>query len=159
MMNDCIKDKEYITICVPIYGVEKFIKKCAQSLSVQTYSNIEYIFVNDCTKDNSIAILKDALKQYPQRLEQVKIINHKANEGLGGARTIAIKNATGDYILHVDSDDYLASNAVDLLMNKAELSGADIVDGGYCDFHSIKQPHKPYHIDNIRYIKILVDIC
>ena len=63
-----------VSICVPIYGVELYIKRCAVSLLEQTYSNLEYIFVNDCTKDNSISILNDTIMSYPHRQNQIKII-------------------------------------------------------------------------------------
>ena len=56
-----------VSMLIPIYGVEKFIERCAVSLFEQTYQNIEYIFVNDCTKDNSVVILKNVMERYPQR--------------------------------------------------------------------------------------------
>ena len=76
-----------VSILVPVYGVEQYIEKCARSLFEQTYSDIEYVFVNDCTKDDSIGVLKRVLEKYPQRMQQVRIINHEKNMGLGaGAR-------------------------------------------------------------------------
>ena len=63
-----------VSICVPIYGVEKFISKCADSLFKQTYENIEYIFVNDQTRDNSIEVLKSVIEKNPQRKNQIFII-------------------------------------------------------------------------------------
>jgi len=120
-----------VSILVPIYGVEKFIERCAVSLFEQTFEDIEYIFVNDCTPDNSIEVLKEVLKKYPHRKVQVKIINHEVNKGLAGARNTGVENATGDYILHVDSDDYLELNAIGLLYNEAIEENADIV---ICDF-------------------------
>ena len=148
-----------VSILVPIYGVEQYISKCAQTLFEQSYPNIEYVFVNDCTKDKSISILKDVITRYPERSDMVKIIDHETNQGLGGARSTAIRNATGDYIIHVDSDDFLALNAVEALILKAEKTGADIVDGGYYDFHTnnlLLESHLPLHIDSLKYIKILV---
>lgn len=66
----------FVSICVPIYGVEKYIERCAISLFEQTYKNIEYIFVNDCTQDNSIDVLKSIIEKYPVRKNCVRIINH-----------------------------------------------------------------------------------
>ncbi|MFD2554225.1 glycosyltransferase family 2 protein [Sphingobacterium tabacisoli] len=123
-----------VSILVPIYGVEKFIERCAISLFEQTFEDIEFVFVNDCTKDFSVEILKSVLEKYPKRQSQVRIINHDINKGLAAARNTAVSNATGDYILHVDSDDYLELNAVELLYEKAIKENADIV---VCDFHLI----------------------
>jgi glycosyltransferase involved in cell wall biosynthesis len=116
-----------VSILVPVYGVEKFIEKCAISLFEQTFDDIEYIFVNDQTKDNSIEILKDLILKYPKRKSQIKIINHFVNRGLAAARNTGVENAKGDYILHVDSDDYLEKNAIELLYCKAVEENADIV--------------------------------
>lgn len=120
-----------VSILVPIYGVEKFIERCATSLFEQTFQDIEFIFVNDCTPDNSIEILKNTLERYLHRKSQVQIINHEVNKGLAGARNTGVERASGDYILHVDSDDYLELNAIELLYNKALEENADIVT---CNF-------------------------
>ena len=68
-----------VSILVPVYGVEKYIERCARSLFEQTYDNIEYIFVDDCTKDRSIEILQKVLEDYPNRKNQVKILHHEKN--------------------------------------------------------------------------------
>lgn len=116
-----------ISILVPIYGVEKYIKRCAESLLEQTYRNIEYIFINDCTKDKSIEILKEVIRCYPDRNGQIKIINHERNRGLAAARNTAIENAQGDFILHVDSDDYVAKDIVEKLVERQIETDADLV--------------------------------
>lgn len=123
-----------VSILVPIYGVEKFIERCAISLFDQTFQDIEYIFVNDCTPDESIDVLKNTLERYPHRKAQVKIINHKVNSGIAETRNTLLDNATGDYILFVDSDDYLEINAVELLYYKAMLERSEIV---VCDFYEV----------------------
>lgn len=87
-----------VSILIPIYNVEKYIEQCANSLFSQTYTHIEYIFVNDKTQDNSIDLLEKCIEQYPQRHEHIKIIHHKANSGLGLARKTALEAATGEYI-------------------------------------------------------------
>lgn len=117
-----------VSVLVPVYGVEQYISQCAKSLFEQDYEDIEYIFVNDCTKDKSIQFLLDILEQYPNRKEQVKIINHLQNKGLAAARNTALENATGDYILPIDSDDFLSSNdAISKLAYKAMSTNADAV--------------------------------
>lgn len=120
-----------VSILVPVYGVEKFIERCAISLFEQTFADIEFIFVNDCTPDNSIEILGKTIEKYPHRKSQVQIINHEVNKGLAGARNTGVERASGDYILHVDSDDYLELDTIELLYKKAIEETADIVT---CDF-------------------------
>lgn len=121
------KNDYLVSICVPIYGVEKYIERCAVSLFEQTYQNIEYIFVNDCTKDNSIDVLRQTIERYPNRVSQIHIIEHKHNTGLAGARNTAVKSATGDFIMHVDSDDYVNVDIVSRSVAKQKEFNADIV--------------------------------
>lgn len=127
-----------VSILVPIYGVEKYIEKCTISLMEQTYSNIEYIFVNDCTKDNSIAILKNVIANYPNRISSCRVINHEQNRGLSAARNTALLESTGCYVMHVDSDDYVDPRIVELCVNEALKKDADIVSVArsfvYADF-------------------------
>ncbi len=118
-----------VSICIPIYNVEQYIERCLRSVFEQTYSNIEYVVVNDCTKDRSMIALSKVIKEYPDRISFVKIISHERNRGLAAARNTAIANCTGDFVMHVDSDDYLEKNAVELLVNKQKATNADIVSG------------------------------
>ena len=128
-----------VSIGVPIYGVEKFIERCARSLFDQTYENIEYIFVNDCTRDRSVDILKEVLLDYPKRKNQVKILNHEQNQGLGAARNTAIDNVSGDFVMWVDSDDYVDVRCVEKLVAKQVETDADIVScGAYYDYDTHK---------------------
>ena len=101
-----------LSICVPIYGTEKYIERCARSLFEQTYASIEYIFVNDCTKDHSVEILNKVLNDYPHRKGQTHIISHETNQGLAGSRLTGMFNSHGDYLWFVDSDDYVEKDAV-----------------------------------------------
>ncbi len=117
-----------VSICVPIYGVEKFIERCAVSLFEQSYENIEYIFVNDCTPDSSIRILEETISRYPHRKEQIKIINHPHNKRLGEARNTAVAAATGRFLLHVDSDDFIDTNIVEVCVARQIETDADIVN-------------------------------
>lgn len=124
-------ENSLVSICTPIYGVEKYIERCAVSLLEQTYSNIEYIFVDDCTKDSSIEILKAIIKQYPQRESHIKIIKHNVNKGLAAARNTGLDNATGKYLMHVDADDFLVEDAIEQLVDLAETESAEIIIFGY----------------------------
>lgn len=75
-----------VSILVPIYGVEKYIEQCAETLFQQSFTDIEYVFVNDCTKDRSVEILQQTIDRFPERKSQVILIQHEHNKGLGGAR-------------------------------------------------------------------------
>lgn len=119
-----------VSILVPIYGVEQFIERCAISLFEQTYKNIEFIFVNDCSKDASMAVLNRIIEQYPNRKAYVRIVTHEHNRGLAAARNTAVAIATGDFLMHVDSDDYLEINAVECCVVEQKKVDADIVSFG-----------------------------
>ena len=120
-----------ISIIAPIYGVEQYIVECAESLLSQSYPHIEFIFVNDGTKDRSIELLEELIEQkYANRKEQIKII-HKPNGGLPAARRTGIDNATGDYIYHVDSDDWISEDSIAKVAQKIEETDADIVFFNY----------------------------
>ena len=116
-----------VSILVPVYKAEKYIERCAKSLFEQTYSNIEFVFANDCTPDKSIKLLKSVIEKYPQRSNQVRIIEHKKNSGVAVARNTLLDNATGEYLLWVDADDYIEKRATELLITEAIKTNADIV--------------------------------
>ena len=118
---------ELVTIIIPIYKVERYVAKCAESLLSQTYPEIEYVFVNDCTPDGSIDILQGVIARYPHRKPYITIVNNEMNRGLAYCRNIGMKHAHGDYVMHVDSDDYIAENAVETLMFSVKQNNADIV--------------------------------
>lgn len=120
-----------ISILVPIYNVESSIKTCLLSLFNQTYKNIEYVFVNDCTPDNSIQLLNDILDKFPERKHQVKLIEHKTNKGLGHARRTAFENSTGDYLIHIDSDDWCELSMIEEMVNAITSKNEDII---ICDY-------------------------
>lgn len=121
-----------VSVIVPIYGVEEYIERCARSLFEQTMDDMEFIFVNDCTKDNSMDVLQRVMKDYPNRREQIKIICHTENKGLPQARKTGILVSTGDYIAHCDSDDWMEHDAYQLLYEKAINSESDMVFFDYC---------------------------
>lgn len=121
-----------VSVCIPVYGVEKYIEKCARSLFEQTMrEGIEFIFVNDCTKDRSIEILEQVLAEYPNRKALTKIINLPDNGGVGRARRIAIENCTGEYIIHCDPDDWVELDMYEKMYLAAKENDADMVYCGY----------------------------
>lgn len=127
-----------ISIIVPTYNVEKYIERCARSIFEQTYENLEIIFVNDCTPDNSIEILNNVLKDYPHRKQQTRIINFETNQGVASVRNVGIKNSTGKYSIQFDSDDYVESTMIEEMVAIAEKEKADIT---VCDFMNIYTTH------------------
>ena len=123
-----------VSVLVPVYNVEIYIERCARSLFEQTYNNIEYVFVDDCSQDNSIGILEQIIEEYHNRKDFVSIIKHKVNRGLSAARKTAILAASGEYIFHVDSDDYLELDCIEKLVNAISNRPADLV---MCDYNLI----------------------
>lgn len=113
-----------ISIIVPVYNVEKYLRKCLDSIINQTYQNIEIILVDDGSKDASGQICDE----YKEKDARIRVI-HKENGGLSSARNAGLEIAKGFFVMHVDSDDYLEKNAVELLVIKQEESEADIVSG------------------------------
>lgn len=122
-----MKANHTLSVIVPIYGVEKYIAKFAQSLLGQTYTNVQFVFVNDGTKDKSIDILEDVIKsQYPHLQPNILIIN-KENEGLPKARKTGLEHATGEYILFADSDDWFELDAIETILNSIKETQADLI--------------------------------
>lgn len=156
-----------VSVIIPVYGVEKYIEKCARSLFEQTLEDIEFIFVDDCTPDKSVEILNNVISSYPNRSAQVKIVKHETNKGLPFARKTGLSYATGDYIIHCDSDDWVEPQMYEALYNKAIDENADIV---WCDYYrasetsNIATPqrtleNKEDHIKEILRNKVLASTC
>lgn len=114
-----------ISVIVPIYNAEKYLKKCIDSLISQTKKEIEFILVNDGSTDSSESIIKN----YSDK--RIKYFKNK-NQGIGKTRNFGIEKSTGKYIMFLDSDDYLDKNACKYLFDKIEKEKLDIV---VCDFY------------------------
>ena len=136
-----------VSVLVPVYGVEKYIERCARSIFEQTYQNLEIIFVNDCTPDNSINILTKVSKDYPERKDQTRIINHEKNKGLATARKTALLASSGFYIQNIDSDDYINPDMIRQMVIKAIEDDADIT---ICDFMHVYSDGKTYKHIQVR---------
>ena len=117
-----------ISIVVPVYGVEKYVEKCLDSLSHQSYENIEVIVVDDGSIDRS----GDICEEFAKKDKRIKVF-HKTNGGLSDARNYGIKRAKGEYVCLVDSDDWAKSGFVEKMVNVALRENADIVVCGYND--------------------------
>lgn len=127
-----------VSVIVPFYGVEPYIGRCAESLLRQTaWQDCEFIFVDDGCKDGSLSVLQGVLARYPER--RVQVIR-KENGGLPQARLTGLKAASGIYVLHVDSDDWLEENMVEELLKAIEGAQADVA---YCyAYHEYEDGHR-----------------
>lgn len=121
-----------VSVIIPIYNVEPYIERCACSLLAQTLDDVQYIFVDDASPDNSLEVLRTVIDRYPEKKTNCTIINHERNKGLPAARNTGLSHAVGEYIYHCDSDDYLETNALETLYHTAKQQGADIV---WCDIY------------------------
>lgn len=120
-----------VSVIIPIYNTEKYLKRCLDSLFKQTLENIQFIFVNDCTPDNSLSIIKETMDKYPEKKANVNIISHKKNRGLAAARNTGFSLAEGEYIICFDSDDWIEIDMYEKMYNAARKNQADIV---ICDY-------------------------
>jgi glycosyltransferase involved in cell wall biosynthesis len=114
-----------ISIIVPIYNTEPYLKKCLDSLVNQTLENIEIICVNDCSPDNSLNILRE----YEKKDDRIKVVDFKENRGVSVARNEGVKIARGEYVGFVDSDDYVDLDFYEKLYKETENGKTDIVKG------------------------------
>lgn len=110
---------------MPMYNVGKVMKRSIESLYAQTLSGIELIFVDDCSKDDTLNCLEALLA--PKKGVKVKIVRHTKNKGVAAARNTGLEYATGEYIYYVDADDYIESNTLEILYHTAKEMDADIV--------------------------------
>lgn len=129
---------EKVSIIIPVYNVEKYLKRCLDSIIRQTYKNLEIICVNDGSPDSSLEILR----KYEKQDSRIKIVD-KENGGVSSARNSGIRAMTGEYVIFVDADDWLEKDAVEKLYQIAKKETVDIVRGTYFtnvdETQSIKQ--------------------
>lgn len=120
-----------VSVIIPVYGVEPYIERCARSLFEQTLEEIEYLFVDDCSPDKSIEVLKRVLEDYPMRKSQVIIHRMMQNSGQAKVREWGMRNATSEYFIHCDSDDWIDKDMYRLMYEKAIQENTDII---ICDY-------------------------
>jgi len=119
-----------VTIAIALFNAEKFIRKTMESALNQTFSSIEFLIINDFSNDESINII-DALKRTHPRGENIRIVNHIKNLGIGAARDTAINEAKGNYLYYLDSDDLITPNCIELLYNAINKNNAEIAIASY----------------------------
>ena len=118
-----------ISVIVAVYNTEKYVKKCIESLLNQTYKNLEIIIIEDCSTDDSKKILKNYEKK-----DRIKILYNEKNKGLSYSRNLGIQNSTGNYVGFIDSDDYVADDYFEKLMNSIIINKSDVA---ICDMKLI----------------------
>lgn len=126
--------KPVISIVVPIYGVERYIEQCARSLFAQSYDALQFVFVNDGTKDRSMEILNGLIESEYSHLKDRIVIVDKKNGGLPAARRTGLEHVTGDYVYNVDPDDWISDGSMEKIASVAESTDADIIY-----FHYVKE--------------------
>ena len=120
-----------VSVIVPVYNSSKYIAKCCRSLFEQTLDSLQFIFVDDGSNDGSLNIVGIILNEYPNRRNQVVFVYRNENRGVGAARHIGLREASGEYIIFCDSDDWVESDLYEKLYLKAHYSNADIVNCGF----------------------------
>lgn len=135
-----------VSILMPIYKVELYLERTLDSIFAQSYSNIDYVFVNDCSPDNSLQVLKNTIARCGVEESRYTIVNHQKNEGIAVSRTDCLANAKGDYVYFVDSDDWIENDAVEKMVAATKEGAIDIVG---CDFMKDYMSGKTtYHHEN-----------
>lgn len=135
-----------VSIGVPVYNAAKYIERCARSIFEQSYEDLDIVFVDDCSPDNSADIIRKVLEEYPHRKEQTRIIFHEQNRGVAVARNTMLDTFQGEFFSFVDADDYLMADAIEKLVAKQEKEDSDIVTGKvrvqYADrIETMEEPH------------------
>ncbi len=138
-----------VSVIIPVYNVEQYLRQCLDSVINQTFKDIEIIIVNDCSPDNSLEIIKE----YQQKDERIVIVDLKKNVGLGLARNEGMKAAKCKYITFVDSDDWIANDYAEVLYNTIEKYNYDVISPDFYEYDNVTQkisksnhPKKFYNI-------------
>ncbi len=125
-----MKENYKVTIGIPVYNVGKYIRQAMDSALAQTFQSIEFLVCDDGSEDSSIAIVEEYQQQH-QRGGDIRIVHQPRNMGLGNARNRIIREARGKYLYHMDADDAIAPNAIELLYDAACKYDAEIVYGSH----------------------------
>ena len=120
-----------VTYIIPIYNASDYIVKSVRSLLEQSYRNIEYIFINDCSLDDSEIKLRRTIEEFPERYDNIKIITNEQNLGSATSRNIGLDTAQGEYVMFADSDDWISMDYVESMVRQIDSGSYDIV---YCDY-------------------------
>ncbi|MEJ7136634.1 glycosyltransferase family 2 protein [Vibrio paracholerae] len=131
-----------VSVIMPVYNTELYVERAMISLMEQTLDDVQFIIIDDGSKDNSLNIIKQVINRYPERQRQVTLISRE-NRGVAASRAQGMELATGDYVIHLDSDDWAELNWLEAMYTKAIEENADVV---VCNYHAV-------YIDKSTYIK------
>ncbi|MBJ6911351.1 glycosyltransferase family 2 protein, partial [Vibrio cholerae] len=148
--------KPSISVIMPVYNTEMYIERAIVSLMEQTLQNIQFIIIDDGSNDDSLEIIKSVMSRYPERQKQLTLISRE-NRGVAFTRAEGLAIADGEYIIHMDSDDFVAITWLESLYCKALEESADVV---ICDFDmylknkiiSVREMVKKNPDDCVRYL-------
>lgn len=133
-----------VSIIIPAYNVEKYIEKCLKSILEQTYKNIEVIVVDDGSTDKTAQLI-DSISKQDDRIQVI----HKENSGVSAARNSGIEISTGDYLVFVDGDDYLAEDYVEYMLSLVEKTGSDFCLSKCCYTRKDEKQTENYYIEKL----------
>ena len=146
------ESKPLFSILIPAYNVGKLIRRCLFTVLNQTYSNIEVIIVDDASTDNTF----DVISEYSKHDKRIKVIRNEKNESLEYSRTVAMEMCKGDYIIFVDSDDYISLDICETLFRELSIEKSDIIEYSYAiDPYNmvVSQHHDDYTVEGILTLK------
>lgn len=143
-----------ISVIVPVYNVEPYLRKCIESIINQTYRELEILLIDDGSTDRSGEICEDF-----RRDSRIRVF-HTENRGLSAARNLGLDNACGEYIGFVDSDDWIEADMYELLLRKAEETGADIVECGvFIEYSTVTKKQAAFQntVSDTRAVEVLIE--
>lgn len=134
-----------VSIIIPMYKVASVLPTCIVCLESQTYTNLEVIFIDDCSSDNSSLIVEEQRFRLERRGVKVKLLKHQINQGVAAARNTGLNNATGEYVYSFDADDYIEPSTIQMLVNEAQNTSADVVGSDWmlCEAGSKRYMNQP----------------
>ncbi|MGI2049104.1 glycosyltransferase family 2 protein [Shewanella oncorhynchi] len=145
-----------VSVIVPVYNTEKYVERAIVCLMEQTLQDAEFIIIDDGSKDNSLNIIKQVIARYSERAGQVTLISRE-NRGVAATRAQGMELASGDYVIHLDSDDWAELNWLEAMHSKAIEENADVVVCDYHTFYATKATYikQPVGIDGVDCVKKL----
>ncbi|HEH9439628.1 TPA: glycosyltransferase [Aeromonas sobria] len=147
-----------VSVIVPVYNTEVYVERAITSLMEQTLDDVQIIIIDDGSKDNSLNIIKEVIARYPARQRLVTLISRE-NRGVAATRAQGMELASGDYVIHLDSDDWVELNWLEAMYSKAVEENADVVVCDYRSVYATKSTHikQPIGQDGIECVKKLLE--
>jgi glycosyltransferase involved in cell wall biosynthesis len=147
------RDKVLISVIIPVYNAEKYLSRCLESVSMQTYASFEVIMIDDGSTDNS----KSICRAYTDKDDRFKYV-YQDNAGPDMARKTGTNAAIGEYVTYVDADDYISENALEVMINNADETSADIICSQIVRFDKKKEWPGSIYNDGVRILKEKAEI-